>query len=184
MKTPILETERLILRPLTVADADEAYANWTSDPDVARYMTWSTHPHAEATKGWLTEAEKSIDSDTAYDWGFVRKADNKLIGSGGIYYKEHLGCFELGYNIMKDCWHQGYTSEAAAAILDFGINTLKQTRFFAGHAKENSNSGKVMEKVGFHYVRDGHFDSFDGTKHHETREYMLEVEIHESNSGK
>lgn len=67
MDTPILETERLILRPLTAADAEEAYTNWTSDPDVARYMTWSTHPDAEATKGWLTETEKSIDSDTAYD---------------------------------------------------------------------------------------------------------------------
>lgn len=175
MKTPILETERLILRPLTVADATVAYTNWTSDPDVARYMTWSTHPNVECTKEWLTEVEKNNDLDNVYDWGFVRKKDNKLIGSGGLYYKEPYTCFELGYNIMKDCWHQGYTSEAAAAILEFGINTLKQERFYARHAKPNPNSGKVMEKVGFHYVEDGHFDSMDGTKHYETREYIWET---------
>ena len=59
MKTPILETERLILRPITVADAEEIYTNWASDPDVAIYMTWSTHPNVEVTKGWLTEVEKT-----------------------------------------------------------------------------------------------------------------------------
>lgn len=57
MKTPILETERLILRPLIVEDAWEVFNNWTSDPEVAKFMRWSTHENAEVTKEWLKEVE-------------------------------------------------------------------------------------------------------------------------------
>ncbi len=77
---------------------------------------------------------------------------------------------------MKDCWHQGYATEAATAIIKFAINTLKQTRFCACHAKPNPNSGKVMEKIGFRYVQDGEFTGLDGIKHYETKEYILEVD--------
>lgn len=175
MKTPIIETERLILRPFTMDDAEEVYRNWTSDPEVAKYMSWSTHENIEVTKAWLATVVQRIDNDIDYDWVFVRKSDNTLIGSGGIYYKEETDTYTLGYNIMKSCWHQGYTTEAARAILKFAEETLKATRFRACHAKENPNSGKVMEKVGFHYVEDGHIESIDGTKHFESKEYILEV---------
>lgn len=176
MKTPILETERLILRPLAVTDAEAVYNNWTSDPEVAKFMTWSTHPNVEVTRVWLADVEKNADSETSYDWVFVRKSDRKLLGSAGIYFKEDAGCFTLGYNLMKECWRQGYTSEAVAAIVDFAVHTLKQTRLCAYHAKDNPNSGKVMEKIGFHYVQDGHYDSIDGTKHFESREYIYEAD--------
>ena len=175
MKTPILETERLILRPLTVAYAKEAYENWTSDPEVAKYMIWSTHSNVEITKQWLTDAEKSIDSDSAYDWGFFRKEDGKLIGSGGIYYVKKHVAFEIGYNIMKACWHQGYTTEAANAMLTFAIQALEAKRFYGRHAKENIYSGKVMEKLGMKFVREDEYNSADGTKHFVDREYILEL---------
>lgn len=174
MNTPILETERLILRPLTCADAEEIFTNWTSDAEVAKFMRWNTHTSAAETRGWLTFVEKNTDSDTDYDWGFVRKSDNKLIGSGGLYFKEEHGCFEMGYNTMKACWRQGYTTEAASAMAKFAFETLGETKLFAAHAKENPNSGKVMEKIGFRYAKDGHYDSFDGLRHYETREYFLE----------
>lgn len=175
MRNPILETKRLILRPFTVADAEEAYINWTSDPEVARYMTWNTHPCVEATIGWLTDVETKIDSDTAYDWVFVRKCDGKLIGSGGLYFREDFDAFELGYNIMKDCWHQGYTTEAARAMIDFAVKDLSVKKFLGRHAIENPNSGKVMEKVGFKYVKDGHYVKMDGTEV-DAKEYILEIE--------
>lgn len=174
MKTPILETERLILRPLRLADAQEIFDNWASDPEVAKFMVWSTHKDVEVTKAWLTELEQTMDSGE-YDWGFVRKTDGKLIGSGGIYYKKDVDSFNMGYNIMKACWHQGYTTEAARAMIDFGVKGLGAKRFTASHAKDNPNSGKVMERVGFHYVEDGHYDSLDGTKHFECKCYVLEV---------
>ena len=176
MRTPILETERLILRPLCLADAEEVFANWTSDPEVARFMAWSTHPNVEVTKAWLAEVEQnSTDSDKSYDWGFVRKADGKLIGSGGLYYNEQHEAFDVGYNIMKDCWHQGDTTDAARSMTRVAVHELNQKRIYANHAVDNPNSGKVMEKIGFRYFKDGSYDSMDGTKHFDSREYVLEV---------
>jgi|GEM_PF-333579 [ribosomal protein S5]-alanine N-acetyltransferase len=179
MRTPILETQRLILRPLCVGDAEEIYHNWACDPEVAKFMTWSVHENVQFTRDWLVDVEKRIDGDEAYDWGFVRKADHALIGSGGIYYKEDRGMFTLGYNIMKSCWNQGYMTEAAAEILEFATKVLHQNKLFAYHAKDNLNSGKVMEKVGFHYVKDTEYDSMDGTRHFEAREYLFDKDEYE-----
>lgn len=40
MKTPILETKRMILRTMTVEDAEAAFTNWTGDTEIARFMRW------------------------------------------------------------------------------------------------------------------------------------------------
>ncbi len=176
MRTPILETERLILRPITLADAQEAFDNWTSDPDVARYVRYGTHDNVEATREWLRKVEEQLDSDTIFDWGFVRKSDGKLIGSGGIYYKEQSGMFEPGYKIMKDCWRQGYATEAAREMVRFAVEELGQTRLGCRHVVENENSGKVMMKVGFRRVGRQPWVGLDGTKLGECYVYLYERE--------
>jgi ribosomal-protein-alanine N-acetyltransferase len=175
MKTPILVTQRLILRPLRVTDAEQIFNNWASDPEVARYMIWNVHQNVEVTRAWLLQLENNIDAEGAYDWGFESKSDHKLIGSGGIYYKQDRGMFNMGYNIMKSCWHQGYTTEAAARMLQFAVEELHQNKLFACHAKENIYSGKVMEKIGFHYLSDTEYDNMDGTKHFKAKEYIFEL---------
>ena len=88
MKTPILETERVILRPLAVEDAQNIFDRWTSDDRVSKYVRWCTHSSVEDTKGWLQVTQGSMDSDKAYDWGFCLKEDGYLFGSGGIFYND------------------------------------------------------------------------------------------------
>ena len=148
MNTPILETERLILRPITLADAEEIFRNWTSDPDVARYMAYSTHENVGVTQEWLRMVEANRGLPTNFDWGFARKSDGRLIGSGGIYYKEDSGMFELGYNIMKECWHQGYTTEALRRLLAFAFEEGGVYRVSTGCLTENRGSERVMQKCG------------------------------------
>lgn len=82
--------------------------------------------------------------------------------------------FELGYNIMRKYWNQGLTTEAAKAIIDFGHRRLGIKKFLGRHAKENVASGKVMQKVGFVYQKDGSYTSSDGKRTYESREYILE----------
>lgn len=173
MRTPVLETERLILRPLHLSDAEEIFNNWTSDPEVEKYMTWNVHQSVEETKGWLKTVENNIDSDDIYNWGFVRKSDHKLIGSGGLYYNKSKEMFSIGYNIMKSCWNQGYTSEAAARMLKFAVEELKQKKLCACHAKENIYSGRVLEKIGFRYISDTAYKKMDGSKEFEAKEYIF-----------
>ena len=53
MRTPILHTERLDLRPFTAEDAQDVFECWESDPDVAKYMFWCSHNDIEKTKNWV-----------------------------------------------------------------------------------------------------------------------------------
>lgn len=176
MKTPCLETERLLLRPLCTADAPHIFAAWTSDPAVARFMIWEVHKSAEDTRQWLEDVEKNLESGTAYDWGIVRKADGVLIGSGGLYYKADSDRWELGYNLMHAAWGQGYATEAARAMLDWAAQAAGVRHFLCLHAVENVRSRNVMCKLGFVYQGDGHYDSFGGTKHFDSKTYFLDVE--------
>lgn len=149
MKTPVLETDRLRLRPLSVKDADEAFKNWTSDRDVARFMRWKLHSDVNETREWLAFEETKIESDKSYVWGYVLKETGELIGSGGLLFKEDKGMFEIGYNIMKKYWNCGIATEAAQRIIDFGKTELNQKQFYCVHAKDNPASGRVITKARF-----------------------------------
>ena len=173
---PILETDRLILRPVSVNDAQDIFDRWTSDPVVARYMRWTTHQSVEDTKQWLLMEEENNKTNNAYQWGFYLKDGNYLFGSGGLVYHEDEKCFELGYNIMHKYWNQGYTTEAAKAILEFAHKELGQKEFMAQHAVENPASGAVMEKCGFVYEKDGQNTKFDGVTTYNTRCYRLKLQ--------
>ena len=176
MKTPILETKRLLLRPMTVNDAESAFTNWTSDPDVAKFMRWELHKNISETREWLASEEALVESDRVYNWGFVLKENGELIGSGGLVFIEAKGMFELGYNIMKKHWNKGLATEASKIIIDFGKNELMQKQFYCCHAKENPASGKVMTKVGFKYQNDGEYYSWNQERRFESKEYLLVIE--------
>ncbi|MBP5530370.1 MAG: GNAT family N-acetyltransferase, partial [Lachnospiraceae bacterium] len=77
MKTPTIETERLLLRPLVFEDCYEAFERWTSDPDVARYMRYNAHKSVEETKEWLSTVD--TESDTAYDFAICVKAEGNYL---------------------------------------------------------------------------------------------------------
>lgn len=49
--TQTIETERLLLRPLTPEDAPMMYANWANDPDVTRWLRWEPHKNVDETRG-------------------------------------------------------------------------------------------------------------------------------------
>ncbi len=70
-----LETERLILRPLCVDDADAVF-QWVSDERVTRYMVYLTYTSVEQVREWL----ESIQHSSAWHFGFERKSDGLLIG--------------------------------------------------------------------------------------------------------
>ena len=155
----IITTDRLILRPLTLDDAEAAF-EWTGDERVAKYMIYSTHESVETTKEWLRSIK---NSDTLFEFGFVRRSDNKLIGSGGIRLHED-GFWEFGYNFRYDCWGQGYATEASKAMIDHVRSIYGDIRLKAECAAENTASAHVIEKCGLHFVGYGEYSSYDGKK--------------------
>ena len=178
----ILETERLILRQLTLSDAEIAYNGWTGDPEVAKYVSWLPHHSIDEAIKWIKEIEWKYDdegniiSNDNYIWGFVLKETGELFGSGGLIWEEEWQIFQVGYNIMKDYWNHGYTTEAMKAILRFASTNLGIKRVSGGHAKENIGSARVIEKLGFVYDRDDITPHVDGIRFFDSREYLLELE--------
>lgn len=154
-----ITTERLILRPLTLDDAEAAF-EWTGDERVARYMIYSTHESIETTKEWLRTVKST---DTQFEFGFVRRSDNKLIGSGGIRLLED-GFWEFGYNFRFDCWGMGYATEASKAMIDHVRSKFGDVPLRAECAAENTASAHVIEKCGLVFKGFGEYTSYDGLK--------------------
>lgn len=154
-----ITTERLILRQLTLDDAEAAF-EWTGDARVARYMIYSTHESVETTKEWLRTVKST---DTQFEFGFVRKSDGKLIGSGGIRLLED-GFWEFGYNLRYDCWGQGYATEAAKAMIGYVRGCRGNIRLRSECAVENTASAHVIEKCGLVFKGFGEYTSYDGLK--------------------
>lgn len=170
-----LETERLVLRKLKTNDAEEVYKNWTSDEEVSKYMRWSTHKSIEETKCWLKEEEENYKKNDYYTWGIELKGIDELIGSIGAFYREDDDRYEIGYGIGKKYWRKGYTSEALKRVMEYLINEVGIKRFKSVHAKLNPASGAVMQKVGFKYVKDEYYESFDKTKKYDSKIYYLDI---------
>ena len=176
--TNILETQRLVLRPLTFDDAYTAYHGWTGDPDVAKYVSWLPHHSIQDTIAWLEEVAWEPDSylvRSTYIWGFVQKQTGELFGSGGLIWEEDWQLFQIGYNIMKTHWNRGYTTEAMRAVLHYGAVHLGLKRVAGGHAKENLASARVIEKLGFVYDGDDITPHVDGIRFFDSRRYHLDL---------
>ena len=167
------ETDRLILRPLSVADADAVFV-WASDPEVNRYMSYPLHTDVETTRQWLCSVEQR--SEENYEFGFVRKSDGLLIGSGNIGPdSREPGVWGFGYNLRRECWGLGYATEAARAMIDFARTRRGAKVFAAHHAVDNPASGRVMEKCGLTFRSGGEYSKLDGSETFPAKFYRLEL---------
>lgn len=166
-----IETDQLHLRPLTEEDAEAVFA-WVSDPEVNRYMIYVRHTDVEQTKEWLRSIQAREDD---LEFGFVRKSDGLLVGSGGTRPNED-GTWEVGYNLRRDCWGQGYATEATRAILDIARRERGVKVFVSCHAVDNPASGRVMEKCGMVFDHFGEYSKKDGSEVFKAKCYRLELE--------
>lgn len=166
-----IETERLILRPLKITDAEAIY-KWVSDERVAKYMVYNTYTSLEDAVEWLTMLQ---EPDEEYHFGFVRKEDGLLIGSGSIGPEgERPEFWAFGYNFRYDCWGMGYATEATKAMIEFANEQFGITKFSSSHAEPNKASGHVMEKCGLHFTGYGQFEKLDGSNKMTSMEYEME----------
>lgn len=163
MKTPALETARLILRPFRAEDVQEVFDGWESDPDVARYMFWTSHNDIQKTKEWIAFEIGQIEKPDWYRFALESKESGKLIGTVLIYFEEEISSWEVGYNLGKTYWGFGYTTEAMRCVLAFAGNDLGISEVAGRYAKENAASGRVMEKLGFQYEKDILYPCNDGS---------------------
>lgn len=151
--TQRLETERLILRRFVREDAGAMYKNWASDDEVTKYLPWPTHSNSDVSKSIAEDWVDSYSDEKYYQWAIVLKENgDEPIGSiGAVRMNEDISMVHIGYCIGRAWWHQGITSEAMKAVMDFFFEEVGANRIEARHDPRNPNSGKVMEKCGMKY---------------------------------
>lgn len=151
--TESLQTERLVLRPFAVNDADAMFQNWASDPEVTKYLTWPTHTDIKVTKTILEDWVSHYSDPQYYHWAIVPKdnGDSPIGSIAVVDLEDAVEKATVGYCIGRPWWHQGIMTEALAAVLDFLLNRVGVRRADAYHDPRNPHSGAVMRKCGMVY---------------------------------
>ncbi len=151
--TKTIETDRLILRRYVVDDAEDMFNNWTSDPEVTKFMPWPTHTDVSFTKEMLTEWVSYYDDGGTYNWGITLKGDDHVIGNIAVVSKdEKTSSFEIGYCLSRAHWGEGIMPEALKAVIRYLFDGEKDLeRIFTTHDVRNEKSGRVMQKAGMHF---------------------------------
>ena len=151
---PILQTERLILRRLSLDDAEEIFF-LRSDETVNKYIDRPRATSIEDAYNFINKTNHSIENNELIDWAIAFKNNSRLIGSiclWNIFKEENKA--EVGYELLPDFQGKGIAQEAMFTVLDYGFNIMLLNKIEAYTHKENSSSIKLLEKFGF--VRDLH----------------------------
>ena len=145
---PTLKTERLILRPFSLADAPDVL-DLAGERDIASTTLNIPHPYEPGmAETWITGHAEAFDRDETVTFALVRRADKTFIGAMGLRLELEHRLAELGYWVGKPYWNQGYATEAATALVGYGFKELGLNRIYASHLTRNPASGRVMQKVG------------------------------------
>ncbi len=150
--TQTMETSRLILRKARMEDAAPMFANWASDPEVTKYLTWPAHGSVEMSQmvaeRWIADYAK----ENYYQWIIVLKELDQPIGSISVVSQDDgAEKAEIGYCIGKAWWRQGIMTEALEAVMGFLFAEVGMGRIEAKHDSRNPHSGGVMRKCGMRY---------------------------------
>ncbi|MGF1568151.1 MAG: GNAT family N-acetyltransferase [Nodosilinea sp.] len=147
---PVLLTSRLMLRPFTLADLSDLVV-LAGDREVAAMTLSIPHPYtAEHGREWISQQPQRRAEGKAVNFA-IALPNHTLCGSIGLGLNSAQNLAELGYWVGQPYRGQGYATEAARAVIDFGFGTLGLNRINATHFSDNPASGRVMEKLGLVY---------------------------------
>ncbi|MEM8642520.1 MAG: GNAT family protein [Cyanobacteria bacterium P01_G01_bin.54] len=155
MPLPTLKTQRLVLRPFTLADAPTVQ-KLGSAYDVASKTLSMPHPYPDGmAEAWIAPHEPDWDNKTWITLALTLKKDDtepqEIMGAVSLklcLIHQRAG---LAYWLGMPYWNQGYMTEAAYALVKYGFEELNLNRIEAGHHRSNPASGRVMQKIGMQH---------------------------------
>ncbi|KOS68626.1 acetyltransferase [Lysinibacillus contaminans] len=146
---PILETDRLLLREITLDDSESIF-NCFSNDEVTRYYGQDTFENIEQAEKIVEFFLINFKEKRGIRWGIERKGTKGIIGTIGFnaWSPNHKRA-EIGYEIHPEQWRNGYTLEALSKVVSYGFETMGLTRIGAVVFIENEASNKLLTKIGF-----------------------------------
>lgn len=145
----MIETERLLLRPVTEQDTEDIY-EYSKCENVGPNAGWKPHESIEETR----EIMNLVFLGKEGVFAIVVKETGKLIGTIGLIddpKREYSGSRMLGYALGEAYWGHGYATEASQALVHYGMNVLQLRLISAYCYPFNERSKRVLAKLGFQY---------------------------------
>ena len=144
--TGMIETKRLLLRPMLPSDFDALCLIFT-DPNVM--ASFGVEPFTrQQMQRWL---DRNLEHQDRFGYGLfsvIHKETGELIGDCGLEEMEAEGAAELGYDFRSEFWNRGYATEAACAVRDYAFDVLRLPMLISLIRVGNLPSKRVAEKVG------------------------------------
>ena len=152
---PTLLTERLILRQISLGDAEILFSMRSSEKMMAFIQRPLAKTIEDATK-LIESIQEGLGKNESILWVISLKNDPKLIGTIGFWrtQPEHFRA-EIGYLLHADYWQQGIMYEALVKVLEYGFNVMNCHSVEAHIDPRNTASQRLLEKAGF--VKEAHF---------------------------
>lgn len=147
----IFQTERLQVRPFCSADWNDFY-QMNADPAVKQYIADGRVNLLEQERAdfeyFLTDKNQTHGLGV---WAVVLKENQTLIGAGSLTRLQETGEIQIGYRFRRACWGQGFATEIAKGLVDYGFLILGLQRLVATTNRDNYGSMNVLRKVGFQF---------------------------------
>ena len=152
---PILKTERLLLRPLTLEDVDLLWPD-IADPEISKHMAWEAHTDRTQTSEFVKHEIARCAAGQGVTWA-IFKDDSfcgifSLIGLVRRHRALTYNKGELAYWLSRKYQRQGIMTEAGRRVLEFAFGDLKLHKVSVSHFSENKASENLIKRLGFRYV--------------------------------
>ncbi|MDP3916101.1 MAG: GNAT family N-acetyltransferase [Bacteroidota bacterium] len=151
----ILETKRLIIRPIALDDKDEIF-EYRSDRETNKYQGWIPTTVADV-EIFIGKISKQINEPgTWFQFAIVEKETKKVVGDLGVHFFDSENKqVEIGCTLNKYFQHQGYATEAVKSVIDYLFKELNKHRIITSIDPDNKNSIRLVERIGFR--KEAHF---------------------------
>jgi len=151
MSIIIFETERLIVRQPTWADADNFYI-LNSDEDIVRFIRPPRTREESDAKLKERIENNNEDGKGLGGWIAETKTDNLFVGFLAMFILPGDDEVNLGYSLLRPQWGKGYATELAKAGVDYGFNKIGLKRMVATTDPAHVASQNILLKCGFRQI--------------------------------
>ena len=150
----ILETERLILREIDSAADAEFILELLNSPGFLRYIGDRGVRNVEQSREFIEGRLRKSYADNGFGLYAVElSTDNTPLGICGFVKRDGLDHADIGFAFLPQFEKKGYAVESARAVMEYGRGVLGLDRVLAITTPDNENSGRLLEKLGFSYVK-------------------------------
>ena len=146
---PVLITERLTLRQLSINDAQGIFT-LRSDKEISKYLGRQVSETIEDVENFINKISESTKKNESIYWVITITNSGTFVGTICLFnFSNEYDKCEIGYELLTDFQGQGIMKEAAEKVIDFAFNIIEIKKIEAFTHNGNTNSTNLLKKLNF-----------------------------------